>query len=56
VPKELESGDTTRVLMKRIIFYRDELLDMVYPCAVSQERKILTRDVRCQQQPKGAKF
>jgi general secretion pathway protein A len=41
VPKELEAGHATRVLMKRTIFYKDELLDMVDPLAVSQKRQIL---------------
>lgn len=36
VPKELEAGHATRVLMKRIIFYKDEVLDMVDPLVLSQ--------------------
>ncbi len=44
VPKELEAGHATRVLMKRVIFYKDELLDMVDPLAFSQKKQILTRE------------
>jgi general secretion pathway protein A len=44
VPKEVEAGDATRVLMKRTIFYKDELLDMVDPSAFSQKKQILTRE------------
>jgi general secretion pathway protein A len=44
VPKELEAGHATRVLMKRTIFYRDELLDMVDPLVLSQKKQILTRE------------
>ena len=43
VPRELEAGDATRVLLKRGIFYKDELLDMVAPHALSQKKQILTR-------------
>jgi general secretion pathway protein A len=43
VPKELEAGHATRVLMKRTIFYKDELLDMVDPLALSQRKQILAR-------------
>jgi len=41
VPKELEAGHATRVLMKRTIFYKDELLDMVDPLVSSQKKQIL---------------
>ena len=44
VPKELEAGHATRVLMKRTIFYKDELLDMVDPLVLSQKKQILTRE------------
>ncbi|HUL21960.1 MAG TPA: AAA family ATPase [Thermodesulfobacteriota bacterium] len=44
VPKELEAGPATRVLMKRTIFYKDELLDILDPLAFSQKRKILTSE------------
>ena len=43
VPKELEAGHATRVLMKRTIFYRDELVDMVDPLVFSQKKQILAR-------------
>jgi general secretion pathway protein A len=43
VPKELEAGHATRVLMKRTIFYKDELLDMVDPLVVSQRKQALAR-------------
>jgi general secretion pathway protein A len=43
VPKELEVGHATRVLMKRTIFYKDELLDMVDPLALSQRKQILAK-------------
>ncbi len=43
VPKEFEAGPATRVLMKRTIFYKDEILDMVDPLALSRKRKILAR-------------
>jgi general secretion pathway protein A len=43
VPKELEAGHATRVLMKRTVFYKDELLDMVDPLVFSQKKQILTR-------------
>ncbi len=44
VPKELEAGHATRVLMKRTIFYKDELLDMVDPLFLSQRKQMLTRE------------
>jgi len=44
VPKELEAGHATRVLMKRTIFYKDELLDMVDPLVLSQKRQILAKE------------
>ncbi len=44
VPKELEAGHATRVLMKRTIFYKDELLDMVDPLVVSRKKQIRTRE------------
>jgi general secretion pathway protein A len=43
VPKELEAGHATRVLMKRTVFYKDELQDMVDPLVFSQKKQILTR-------------
>jgi general secretion pathway protein A len=43
VPKELEAGHATRVLMKRTIFYKDEFLDIVDPLVVSHRRQILAR-------------
>jgi len=39
VPKEFEAGHATRVLMKRTIFYKDELLDMVDPLALSRKKR-----------------
>jgi general secretion pathway protein A len=44
VPKELEAGHATRVLMKRTIFYKDELLDMVDPLVLNQKRQILAKE------------
>ena len=44
VPKEFEAGHATRVLMKRTIFYKDELLDMVDPLALSRKKKSLTTE------------
>jgi len=44
VPKELEAGHATRVLMKRTIFYKDELLDMVDPLFLSERKQMLTRE------------
>jgi len=43
VPKELEAGHATRVLMKRTIFYKDELLEMVDPFFLSERGQSLTR-------------
>jgi len=43
VPKELEAGPVTRVLMKRTIFYADELLDMVDPLVLSRKKQILAQ-------------
>ena len=43
VPKELEAGHATRVLMKRTVFHKDELLDMVDPLVFSQKKQILAR-------------
>jgi len=42
VAKELEAGHATRVLMKRTIFYKDELLDMVNPLVLSRKKQNLT--------------
>ena len=53
VPKELEAGHATRVLMKRTIFYKDELLDMVDPLALSQKRKILAREAETMEAEKN---
>jgi type II secretory pathway predicted ATPase ExeA len=39
VPKEFEAGHATRVLMKRTIFYKDELLDMVDPLVPSRKKQ-----------------
>jgi len=44
VPKELEAGHATRVLMKRTVFYKDELLDMVDPLFLSRRKQMLTRE------------
>jgi len=44
VPKELEAGHATRVLMKRTIFYKDELLDMVDPLFFNEKKRMLTRE------------
>jgi len=44
VPKEFEAGHATRVLMKRTIFYKDELLDMVDPLALSRKKRSLTTE------------
>jgi general secretion pathway protein A len=44
VPKELEAGHATRVLMKRTIFHKDELLDIVDPLFLSQRKQMLTRE------------
>jgi general secretion pathway protein A len=43
VPKELKAGHATRVLMKRTVFYKDELLDMVDPLSFSRSRLIPTK-------------
>jgi len=43
VPKELEAGHATRVLMKRTVFYKDELSDMVDPLVLSRKKQIPTR-------------
>ncbi len=44
VPKELEAGHATRVLMKNTIFYKDVLLDMVDPLFLSQRKQMLARE------------
>jgi general secretion pathway protein A len=44
VPKELQTGAATRVLMKRTIFHKDELLDLFDPLAPSQKEQILIRE------------
>ena len=44
VPKELKAGHATRVLMKRTIFYKDELLDIVDPLFLSERKQMLTRE------------
>jgi general secretion pathway protein A len=44
VPKELKAGHATRVLMKRTIFYKDELLDIVDPLFLSESKQMLTRE------------
>jgi general secretion pathway protein A len=44
VPKELEAGHATRVLMKRTIFYKDELLDMVDPLVLNRKKQNLTTE------------
>ncbi len=44
VPKELEAGHATRVLMKRTVFYKGDLLDMVDPLAPSRKRRVETKD------------
>jgi type II secretory pathway predicted ATPase ExeA len=53
VPKELEAGYATRVLMKRTIFYKDELLDMVDPLALSRKKQILTREAETEEAEKN---
>ena len=44
VPKELQTGAATRVLMKKTIFHKDELLDLFDPLAPSQKEQILIRE------------
>jgi len=44
VPKEFEAGHATRVLMKRTIFYKDELLDMVDPLLSAGKKEPDHRD------------
>ncbi len=44
VPKELKAGHATRVLMKRTVFYKGDLLDMVDPLAPSRKRPVETKD------------
>ena len=53
VPKELEAGHATRVLMKRTIFYKDELLDMVDPLVPSRKKQILTREAETEEAEKN---
>jgi general secretion pathway protein A len=54
VPKELEAGHATRVLMKRTIFYKDELLDMVDPLFLSQRKQMPTREARTKEVEKSS--
>jgi general secretion pathway protein A len=49
VPKELKAGHATRVLMKRTIFYKDELLDMVDPLVLSRKKQAPTREAEAQE-------
>ena len=44
VPKEVEAGNATKVLMKRTIFFKDELLDMIDPSAIRRKKQILTKE------------
>jgi len=44
VPKELEAGRATRVLMKKTVFYKGDLLDMVDPLAPNRKRRVGTKD------------
>lgn len=44
VPKELEAGRATRVLMKKTVFYKGDLLDMVDPLAPNRKRRVETKD------------
>ena len=53
VPKEFEAGHATRVLMKRTIFYKDELLDMVDPLVPSRKKQILTREAETEEAEKN---
>jgi general secretion pathway protein A len=53
VPKELEVGHATKVLMKRTIFYKDELLDMVDPLVPSQKKQNVTPETETQEVKKG---
>ena len=53
VPKKLEVGDATRVLMKRTIFYKDEHLEMVDPFAFSQKKEILTGEAETREVEKN---
>ena len=54
VPKEFEAGHATRVLMKRTIFYKDELLDMVDPLALSRKKKSLTTETEMKEVEKNS--
>jgi general secretion pathway protein A len=54
VPKEFEAGHATRVLMKRTIFYKDELLDMVDPLALSRKKKSLTAETETKEVEKNS--
>jgi len=54
VPKELEAGHATKVLMKRTIFYKDELLDMVDPLALSRKKQILTTETETKEVEKNS--
>jgi general secretion pathway protein A len=53
VPKELQAGAATRVLMKRTIFYKDELLDLIDPLAPSQKKQILGRETEAKEVEKN---
>jgi len=56
VPKELEAGHATRVLLKRTVFYKDELLDMVDPLSFSRNKQILTRQAETKEVEKDNLF
>src|SRR3989304_5071471 len=56
VPKELEAGHATRVLMKRAIFYKDELLEMVDPLAFSRNKQILPGESEAREREKDTLF
>ncbi len=54
VPKELQAGVVTSVLMKRTIFYKDELLDLIDPLAPSQKEQILIREAEAKEGEKNS--
>jgi general secretion pathway protein A len=54
VPKELEAGHATRVLMKRTIFHNDELLDMVDPLFLSRRKQMLTKEAEIKEVEKSS--
>jgi len=54
VPKEVEAGHATRVLMKRTIFYKDELLDMVDPLFLGRKKQNLTTEAETKEGEKDS--